>query len=58
MAPTAGELVTEALEYDGGRLVTVYVPSEPAEAIVFAADGRGTSRGSAMRSKAPAHRRR
>jgi enterochelin esterase-like enzyme len=39
MAPTAGELVTEALEYDGGRLVTVYVPSEPAEAIVFAADG-------------------
>ena len=39
MAPIAGELVTEALEYDGGRLVTVYVPPDPAEAIVFAADG-------------------
>lgn len=39
MAHIAGELVTEALAYDGGRQVTVYVPSEPAEAIVFAADG-------------------
>jgi enterochelin esterase-like enzyme len=39
MAPTAGELVTEALDYDGGRLVTVYVPPGPAEAVVFAADG-------------------
>jgi enterochelin esterase-like enzyme len=39
MGLTAGELVTEALEYDGGRLVTVYVPPEPAEAVVFAADG-------------------
>lgn len=39
MAPTAGTLVTEALEYDGGRLVSVYVPPEPAEAVVFAADG-------------------
>jgi enterochelin esterase-like enzyme len=39
MAPTAGELVTEALEYDGGRPVTVYVPPEPAETVVFAADG-------------------
>jgi enterochelin esterase-like enzyme len=39
MAPTAGELVTEALEYDEGRLVTVYVPPDPAEAVVFAADG-------------------
>lgn len=39
MAPAAGELVTEALGYDGGRRVTVYVPPEPAEAVVFAADG-------------------
>ena len=39
MGPTAGELVTETLEYDGGRPVTVYVPPDPAEAIVFAADG-------------------
>jgi enterochelin esterase-like enzyme len=35
----AGELVTETLEYDGGRQVTVYVPPDPAEAVVFAADG-------------------
>ena len=39
MGPTAGELVTETLEYDGRRPVTVYVPPDPAEAIVFAADG-------------------
>lgn len=39
MAPVAGELVTEELAYDGGRLVTVYVPPEPAQAVVFAADG-------------------
>jgi enterochelin esterase-like enzyme len=39
MSPTAGELVTEALEYDGGRPVTVYIPPDPAEAVVFAADG-------------------
>jgi enterochelin esterase-like enzyme len=39
MSPLAGELVTEALEYDGGRQVTVYVPPDPAEAVVFAADG-------------------
>jgi enterochelin esterase-like enzyme len=36
----AGELVTERLAgYDGGRLVTVYVPPAPAEAVVFAGDG-------------------
>jgi enterochelin esterase-like enzyme len=39
MSPLAGELVTEALEYDGGRSVTAYVPPDPVEAIVFAADG-------------------
>ena len=38
--PLAGELVTESLEYDGGRQVTVYVPSDPPEAIVFAGDGQ------------------
>ncbi len=37
-----GELVTETLlEYDGGRQVSVYVPSDPPEAIVFAGDGQG-----------------
>ena len=41
--PMAGELVTETLAYDGGRQVTVYVPPEPAEAVVFAADGQRIS---------------
>jgi enterochelin esterase-like enzyme len=36
----AGELVTEAFAYDGGRQVTVYVPPVPPEAIVFAGDGQ------------------
>jgi enterochelin esterase-like enzyme len=40
MSPLAGELITETLEYDGGRPVTVYVPSAPAEAVVFAGDGQ------------------
>lgn len=39
MSPTAGELVTESFGYDGGRDVTVYLPSRPPEAVVFAADG-------------------
>jgi enterochelin esterase-like enzyme len=36
----AGELVTETFEYDGGRQVTVYVPPDPPEAIVYAGDGQ------------------
>ena len=39
MPPLAGELYTETLEYDGGRQVTAYVPRDPVEAVVFAADG-------------------
>lgn len=35
----AGELVTEALEDDGCRSVTAYIPPDPVEAVVFAADG-------------------
>ena len=35
-----GELVTETLEYDGGRKVTVYMPPEPPEAVLFAGDGQ------------------
>jgi hypothetical protein len=35
----AGELITERLEFDGGRQVTVYIPPVAAEAIVFAGDG-------------------
>lgn len=37
--PLAGTLVTETLDYDHGRKVTVYVPPGPPQAIVFAADG-------------------
>jgi hypothetical protein len=35
----AGEFVTETFDYDGGRQVTVYVPPDPPEAVVFAGDG-------------------
>jgi len=40
----AGEIVTETFDYDDGRKVTVYVPSDPPEAIVFAGDGQMISR--------------
>ena len=36
---SAGELVTERFAFDGGRLVTAYVPRRPPEAVVFAGDG-------------------
>jgi enterochelin esterase-like enzyme len=39
MPSLEGELVTETFEYDGGRQVTVYVPPDPPDAVVFAADG-------------------
>jgi len=39
MSPAAGQLITETLEYDGGRQVTAYVPSACAESVVFAGDG-------------------
>lgn len=35
-----GGLVTETLRYGGGRQVTVYVPAEPPQAVVFAGDGQ------------------
>ena len=35
-----GELVTETFAYDGGRQVTVYLPPDPPEAVVFAGDGQ------------------
>jgi enterochelin esterase-like enzyme len=39
--PVAGEFVTETLTaYDGGRQVTVYVPADPPEAVVFVGDGQ------------------
>lgn len=44
-ARRAGDLVSETLPgYDGGRAVTVYVPPETPEAVVFAGDGQGLSR--------------
>jgi enterochelin esterase-like enzyme len=39
MSSTAGELITETFDYQGGRDVTVYLPPHPPEAIVFAGDG-------------------
>ncbi len=43
--PMAGELVTETLDYDGGRHVTVYVPPGPPEVVVFAVTDGGSRRG-------------
>ena len=40
MSSAKGELVTETFDYDGGRPVTVYVPSAPPQAVVFASDGQ------------------
>ncbi len=40
MSSIAGQLVTETLEYDGGRQVTAYVPPAAPEAVVFAGDGQ------------------
>jgi len=40
MSPIAGQLVIERFEYDGGRLVTAYIPPAAPEAIVFAGDGQ------------------
>ena len=39
METVRGDLVTEVLDFDGGRSVTVYVPAQRPEAIVFAGDG-------------------
>lgn len=38
-----GELITETFDYNGGRQVTVYLPPDPPEAIVFAGDGQAIS---------------
>lgn len=40
----AGTLITESLDYDGGRQVSVYVPTDPPEAVVFAGDGQEVAR--------------
>lgn len=38
--PLTGDLVHHTFGYDGGRQVTVYVPLEPPELIVYAGDGQ------------------
>jgi enterochelin esterase-like enzyme len=40
MSSPVGELVTETFDYDGGRQVTAYVPPDPPQLVVFAADGQ------------------
>ena len=40
MSSIEGEFITETFESDGGRQVTVYVPPDPPEAVVFAGDGQ------------------
>ena len=40
MSGVVGELVSETFDFDGGRKVTVYVPPDPPEAVVFAGDGQ------------------
>jgi enterochelin esterase-like enzyme len=47
-----GEFVTETFKYDGERQVTVYVPPETPEAIVFAGDGQGISKWGRLLEKA------
>src|SRR5215471_8731845 len=39
----SGEFVSETFDYDGGRQVTVYVPPDSPEAVVFAGDGQRIS---------------
>ena len=48
----SGAFVTGMLEYDGGRQVTVYVPPEPPEAIVFAGDGQRIAKWGRLLEKA------
>jgi enterochelin esterase-like enzyme len=45
------ESVTETFDYDGGRQVTVYVPPEAPEAIIFAGDGQRISKWGALLEK-------
>jgi len=43
VAGVSDAFTTETLNYDGGRQVTVYVPPDPPNAIVFAGDGQALS---------------
>jgi hypothetical protein len=46
------KFVTGMFSYDGGRQVTVYVPPDPPEAIIFASDGQRISKWGRMLKKA------
>jgi enterochelin esterase-like enzyme len=48
----SGEFVIETLEYSGGRQVTVYVPPNRPEAIIFAGDGQRISKWGRLLEKA------
>ena len=48
----SGEFVSGMFEYGGGRQVTVYVPPDPPEAIVFAGDGQRISKWGSSLEKA------
>jgi enterochelin esterase-like enzyme len=48
----SGQLVTETFEYDGGRQVQAYVPSDTAEAVVYAGDGQLISQWGAFLNEA------
>ncbi len=39
MSSLRGELVTKSFTFDGGRSATAYLPPDPPEAVVYAADG-------------------
>jgi enterochelin esterase-like enzyme len=49
-----GTLVSETFAYDGARQVTVYVPPDPPEAVVFAGDGQLIARWGAVLEAADA----
>jgi enterochelin esterase-like enzyme len=48
----SGQFVTETFAYDGGRPATVYVPPDPPDAIVFAADGQRIAKRGRLLEKA------
>jgi enterochelin esterase-like enzyme len=43
MSSPTGQLITDTLDYDGGRQVSAYVPAATPQAVVFAGDGQLTA---------------
>jgi enterochelin esterase-like enzyme len=48
----SGNLITETFDFDGGRQVTVYIPPDPPQAIIYAGDGQGIRKWSKLLEKA------